>query len=63
MAQISRGFVANLIGAHTLDAFGDAARRNKPDIAILGAEHSPSEKDIAERLVRELNPKVQIVRM
>jgi hypothetical protein len=37
------------------------AKASTPHIAILGADHSAEEKETAERLLREINPEIQII--
>lgn len=62
-ACLDKGIIARIVRATDLNSVAQAARSAIPDIAILGSDHSEVERDTAERLLCEMNPKIQIVRM
>ena len=63
ISSLSKGFVAQVVSVRTVASMVALGQSTTPDIAILGADHDDQEKDEAERILKEINPRIAIIRM
>ena len=62
-AALHRNIIAQVIKADSVSSMASMARAFNPDIAILAADHPEREKELAEKLLRELNAEIAVLRL
>jgi len=60
-ATLINAIQARLVSVSNVQSLSALAKSSTPDIAIFGAEHSAADKQVAEQLLRALNPEIKII--